>query len=135
MPIHAFRQNVQQIGLILLFAVIAMAPAYFNGVPSGNDQAQHYQFAWTVYESVKAGDIYPAYAPDTNHGFGDYGLRFYPPLTYYGLAITYALVQDWYFASLIAFTLVFFLGGLGVFLWARTEFERPQALIAATKAK
>lgn len=131
MPMPAFRQNLQQIGLILLFAVIAMAPAFFNGVPSGNDQAQHYQFAWTVFESVKAGDIYPSFASDTNHGFGDYGLRFYPPLTYYALAMAYAVVQDWYYASLLAFTLVFFLGGFGVFLWARTEFERPQALIAA----
>lgn len=131
MPSQKLRQFVRQIGLILLFAVVAMVPAFINGVPSGNDQAQHYQFAWTVFQSVKSGDFFPSYAADTNHGLGDYGIRFYPPLTYYLLAGLFAVLQDWYFASLAAFTLVFILGGAGLYLWARTEFEQPQALIAA----
>ena len=108
-----------------------MLPAYWFGLPSGNDQSQHYQFAWTVYNSVKGGDLYPSFAPDTNHGFGDYGLRFYPPLTYYVLAGLRSVTGEWYFASMIALTLVFFAGALGVYLWARDLFDERTALIAA----
>ncbi|HEX3101731.1 MAG TPA: 6-pyruvoyl-tetrahydropterin synthase-related protein, partial [Pyrinomonadaceae bacterium] len=117
--------------LIAAFAVIAMLPSYFGGIPIGNDQSQHYQFAWTVYDSVRSGDVYPSLAKETNRQFGDYGLRFYPPLTYYSLSLVYFIVQDWYFASLIAFTLVFFIGGLGIYLWARDELGPTPALIAA----
>ncbi len=117
--------------LILAMSIIAMAPAFWYGVPSGNDQTQHYQFAWTVYDSAASGDVYPTHAEATNHGLGDYGLRFYPPLTYYAMSAVYAVVRDWYFASLLSFTLVFFAGGVGIYLWAREEFEPPQALIAA----
>lgn len=114
-----------------MFAVVAMLPIFLFGIPSGNDQSQHYQFAWTVYNSLARGEIYSSFAPDTNHGFGDYGLRFYPPLTYYVLAGLRAVTGDWYATTLIALTLVFFTGALGVYLWARELFDERRALIAA----
>jgi 4-amino-4-deoxy-L-arabinose transferase-like glycosyltransferase len=126
--IHNSYKNIL---IVAAFAIVAMLPIVWFGLPSGNDQSQHYQFAWTVYNSVKSGDLYPSFAPDTNHGFGDYGLRFYPPLTYYVLAGLRHLTGDWYFASLIALTLVFFLGALGVYLWTRDLYDERTALIAA----
>src|SRR5437879_1881850 len=108
-----------------------MVPVFVWGLPSGNDQSQHYQFAVSVYESLKAGDLYPSFTAWTNHGFGDYGLRFYPPLTYYVLAGLRFVTGDWYFASMIALTLVFFVGALGVYLWTRDLFDERTALIAA----
>lgn len=117
--------------LIAAFAIVAMLPAYFRGLPSGNDQSQHFQFAWTVYNSVREGDLYPGFASETNHGAGDYGIRFYPPLTYYSLSFVFLLLQDWYFASLVAFTLAFFIGGVGMYLWVKETADRPQALTAA----
>ena len=116
--------------LIAIFAAIAMLPIYWNGVPVGNDQTQHFQFAATVYNSVMSGDIYPSFAAATNHGLGDYGLRFYPPLTYYALSAAFFVVRDWYFAGIICFSLIFFAGGIGIYLWAREEFAPPPALIA-----
>ena len=123
--------NLGHFILIGAFAIIAMMPSYFGGVPVANDQEQHYQFAWTIYDSVRAGDVYPSLSGETNHQYGDYGLRFYPPLTYYALSLVYFVVQDWYFTSLIAFTLVFLLGSIGIYLWARDELGPTQALIAA----
>lgn len=120
--------------LIAAVSVIAMLPAYYYGVPSGNDQRQHYQFAYTVYESVRSGVWYPHFAPDTNHGFGDYGIRFYPPLTYYALSASYGVVGDWFVASLTVFTLVLFIGGLGIYLWVREQFDERHALLAASIA-
>ena len=117
--------------LIAAFSVIAMMPAYLGGIPIANDQSQHYQFAGTVCDAIVNGNIYPSLSGETNHGFGDVGIRFYPPLTYYCLSLIYLVVRDWYFASLIAFTLVFFFGAAGVYLWARDELGPTQALIAA----
>ncbi|MBV9242620.1 MAG: hypothetical protein JO314_11490, partial [Acidobacteria bacterium] len=96
-----------------------------------NDQSQHYQFALTVYESLKSGDVYPSFADWTNHGFGDYGLRFYPPLTYYVLAVLRLATGDWFFASLLALTIMFFAGAVGILLWTRELFDERIALIAA----
>ena len=123
--------HIGRIGLIAAFAIVAMLPAYFSGIPAGNDQSQHFQFANTIYSSIRSGDLYPSFAAETNHGFGDYGIRFYPPLTYYALSAAYFVVGDWYIASLAVFTLVFFCGGLGIYLWAREEFGPTQSLIAA----
>jgi hypothetical protein len=75
--------------------------------------------------------VYPSIAGETNRGLGDAGLRFYPPLTYYALAVSYMVIRDWYFASLLVFTLVFFIGGVGIYLWTSEEFESRQALTAA----
>ena len=124
-------RNLGHFILIAAFSIIAMLPSYFGGVPVANDQTQHYQFAWTIYDSVRAGDIYPSLAGETNHKFGDVGLRFYPPLTYYWLSLIYFVVHDWYFASLVAFTFVFFLGGVGIYLWARDDLGPTHGLIAA----
>ncbi|HEV7699450.1 MAG TPA: 6-pyruvoyl-tetrahydropterin synthase-related protein [Pyrinomonadaceae bacterium] len=117
--------------LIAVFALCAMLPIYWWGLPSGNDQSQHYQFAWTVHNSLREGMVYPGFAAATNHGFGDYGLRFYPPATYYVLAIGRILTGDWYTSTLIALTLVFFIGALGTYLWTRELFGPTEALIAA----
>ena len=116
--------------LIASFAVIAMLPAYYNGVPNGNDQYQHFQFAWTIYDSVSRGDLYPSLAGETNHGFGEVGLRFYPQLTYYALSAGYFVTRDWYCASLLTFTIVFFVGGIGIYLWACEDLEPETALMA-----
>jgi len=131
MSLATNNNSFRDIAFIALFSFAAMAPAYFYGIPGGNDQWQHLQFAWTVHDSVSNGDLYPSFAASTNHGFGDYGLRFYPPLTYYLLAGVYAVLGDWFFAVLIGFTLAFFAGGVGVYLWTKDEFGQRQALIAA----
>jgi len=131
MSFHALTTRARYLVLIAAFALVAMLPMYFCGVTGGNDQAQHYQFAWTVYESLKSGEIYPSLAGGTNHGFGDVGLRFYPPLTYYILAAAYGALGDWYYATMLAFTLVFFAGGVGIYLWASEELDRETSLIAA----
>jgi len=117
--------------MIALLAALAMLPSLYSGITSGNDMAQHYQFAVTAYDSLVSGQIYPSIAGTMNHGLGDVSFRFYPPLSYYVLASVYLLVHDWYIASLFSFFLVFFVGGTGVYLWAKEEFSSAQSLLAA----
>ena len=125
------RQTISHIALVAFFALLAMSSAFYNGIASGNDSVQHFQFALSVHNSINNHEIYPSFAETPNHGFGDVGLRFYPPLGYYVLAIIYIFVQDWYLAALAAFFLVFWVGGSGIYFWAREEFSPEQSVIAA----
>ncbi len=119
------------LGIIALFAVGAMSSAYFNGLATGNDMHQHYQFAFTIHQSLTNLEIYPGYAANFNEGYGDVAIRFYPPLTYYFLAISQIMIGNWFYASLFVFTILFFFSGIGAYLWAREEFSANQSLLAA----
>lgn len=125
-------KTLQHIILIAFFAVLAMSSAFYNGLPSGNDLPQHFQFASTVRDSIIGGEFYPSFSATTNQGYGDVGLRFYPPFSYYVLVFFVLIAGNWYLASLFTFTVIFFIGGLGVYFWTKEEFPATQSLIAAT---
>src|SRR5688572_10485337 len=108
-----------------------MVPMFLWGITYGNDLTQHFQFASQVYNSVSGGVLYPGFSADVNDGLGDVGLRFYPPLTYYVLSGLFFVFGDWYVAAFACFLLIFAVGGLGIFLWARTEFSPTHSLLAA----
>jgi hypothetical protein len=126
-----FKTASRNYAMIALFAFVAVLPIAFQGMPGGNDTTQHYEFAQHIYESLRQGSIYPSFAGNANHGFGDVGLRFYPPLSYYVLVMLYTVSGDWFFASFAMFFLVFLAGGLGIFLWAKEGFEGQIPLAAA----
>ncbi len=115
----------------MLFSLVAMSSAFYNGIGFGNDFYQHYQFALTTHASIVSGEIYSGFTARVNNGFGDVGLRFYPPFSYYFLNTIYFLVHDWYFASLITFFLVFLISGIGTYFLAKEELSPPKALVAA----
>ncbi len=125
------RQTLIHVGLIACFAVLAMSPSYYNGITLGPDSPQHFQFAQTVHNSIHSGEIYPSFAALPNQGYGDVGLRFYPPLVYYLLSLLFLIIENWYWAGLIAFTLIFFLSGFGTYFWAREELPAAESLFAA----
>jgi uncharacterized membrane protein len=117
--------------LIAAFSIAAMLPAYYLGVPFGPDQAQHNQSAKALYNSMLSGSLYPSLAGGTDDGFGNYHLRFYPPLTYYVLSVVRLIVADWFLVNLITLTLAFFIGGMGVYLFVKDGFDERHALFAA----
>lgn len=125
------KQFLFHLVLIAVFALFAMSSVFYNGITIGNDSMQHYQFALTIHDSIVSGEIYPSFAETPNRGFGDVALRFYPPFSYYVLSVIYIFVEDWYFAALIAFFLVFWVGGIGIYFWAKEEFSPQQSILAA----
>ena len=131
MPASFFEQSKFHFLLIGIFAGAVMLPSLAGGMTSGNDFQQHYQFAVTIYEAIANGRLFPGWADTTNFGFGDVGVRFYPPLSYYVLALFRWFTGNWFAASYCAFTLWFYLGGLGVYLWSRRWFSTNASLIAA----
>lgn len=118
-------------GALILAAAACSAPFFFHGIPNGNDLPQHYQFALTFYENLRNGNFYPVWSDASNNGFGDVGIRFYPPLAYYVLVLFRALAGNWFEASALAFGFWFFLSGVGVYLWAREWFGEKASLAGA----
>lgn len=100
-------------------------------MPGGNDLPQHYRFIHTFYSAIHSGDIYPAWSGDTNLGFGDVGIRFYPPLTYYVVVLFRSLTDSWTTALAVSICFWFFVSGLGLFLLAREWFTEKASLVAA----
>ncbi len=126
----SFRIPLKHFAIIALFAAVAVLPMLFRGIPGGNDAVQHYEFAQHVVDAMRSGEFFPSFAGNANHGFGDVGLRVYPPLSYYGLAFAYFIFGEWYAASIAVFFFIFLLGGIGVYLWAKEMFSPEQALAA-----
>lgn len=114
-----------------VIAVLSIMPIAFFGIPDSNDLPQHYRFAQIYFNSLSNGEFFPGWAGNENFGYGDIGLRFYPPLAYYVLASARILVGNWYDASWLTFTFWMILGCIGIFCWARCWLSVKQSAIAA----
>jgi hypothetical protein len=132
-PAQKFFTRRTAIDLVIILAVSAAiaAPIFLSGIPSGNDLPQHYQFAIAYRDAIASGDPFLGWSADTNYGFGDVGVRFYPPFSYWVLAGVELVTSNWYDASVLTFALWFFIGGLGIYFLAREWFDHPASLAAS----
>jgi hypothetical protein len=104
--------------LIVLVALAIMSPTLVWGIPSSRDLTNHFRFALPFYDSLRAGNFSPGWLAESNAGYGDASFRFYPPALYYLLAFTRMITGNWVAATLLTATLLFIMGGAGVYLWA-----------------
>lgn len=118
-------------GIIFLFSLLVCLPILLDGIPSSMDIPQQYQMAQSFYDSILNGEFYPSWANQPNYGYGDVSVRFYPPLTYYILSFFRFLVGNWFDASCLFFISLFFVSGLGVYLFAKERFSATASLVAA----
>jgi hypothetical protein len=116
---------------VLIFAIAALAPAMVRGVPASRDLQHHFRLALAFQEAFGRGDFYPSWLAEANNGYGDVSLRFYPPGLGFTLAAVQALINNWYVTALLVFTLLTIIGGLGVYLWARSFLDPEAARWAA----
>lgn len=116
---------------IICCAVVFVLPIWFYGVPRSNDLPQHFQFAASIENSVRKGEIFPNWANAENSGYGGIGLRFYPPASYYFLAGGKLLTGDWFTASCAAFLFWTVLGGFGIYFLAREFASGSAAFVGA----
>jgi uncharacterized membrane protein (UPF0136 family) len=113
--------------IVAIFGIVILLPLIVWGIPAGGDLTNHYRFALPFSESIRSGNLYPGWLAESNNGFGDARFRFYPPGLYYLLA-GFKLVTGWYWASVLAFTLLSILGGLGMYFWARGSYSVQVAM-------
>ena len=65
--------------ILLIISLLTILPIYLLGIPDCYDVKQHIQFAQTYQESILQGNLFPNISSAGNYGFGDIGVRFYPP--------------------------------------------------------
>ena len=116
---------------VVAVSLLTIVPAFVFGVPSNRDLSNHFRFALPFYDAIAAGNFYPGWLAESNHGYGDPSFRFYPPALYYVLALFRFITGEWYVATLLTFALVSVAGGLGVFFWARSTLPSSQAMWAS----
>ncbi len=116
--------------LVCLVAIFTILPIEFIGIPSGADFYQHYHFALIFHDSIMSGDWIPSWAGYENYGYGGPGIRFYPPIAYYLLALMRFLSGDWYEASWLTFTLIMAVGCFGVYCWSREWLSQTESFFA-----
>lgn len=123
--------NVLCLAFLFLFCGVSFTlPLQILGLPSGFDMLTNIQFATAFQEAISAGQLFPSWADD-NFGYGSIGIRFYPPLSSYLLALTQLLTNDWFTAFLTNLYLWMFAGCAGVYLFVK-EWATPwQGLLAA----
>lgn len=129
---EGFARNCWPLFVVAAVGIAALLPAIIYGVPVGSvaDQPHHYRLALPFYEAVRGGTLYPGWLADSTGGYGDVSFRFYPPATYYLLALTRTLTGNWYNGSLLAFALLSMTGALGVYTWARAFLPPKLAVFA-----
>jgi len=116
---------------VVAVSLLAIVPAFVFGVPSNRDLSNHFRFALPFYDAIAAGNFYPGWLAESNHGYGDPSFRFYPPALYYLLALFRFITGEWYVATLLTYAVVSVAGGLGVFFWARSTLPSSQAMWAS----
>ena len=119
------------IALVAGFGVLTLAAAYLWGIPRGADLDAHFRFVQPFYDELASGNWSPGWLAESNNGFGDARFRFYPPLMFYVMSAFRRIAGDWYSAMLLSFTAFSVTGTIGTYLWARQNFSRNAAAIAA----
>ncbi len=97
--------------IILLAALVAIAPQLFRGNTCGHDFDYHLVSWFDALQSWREGILYPRWTPSANFGAGEPRFVFYPPLTWM-LGAALAAVLPW---KLVPITLTFLtLAGTGL---------------------
>jgi len=116
---------------ILVGVTASVVPILIWGVPNGPDLASHLRFAQAFDESLRQGNLYPAWQHLSNAGYGDGSFRIYSPLTYYVLSTLQFFTADWMLSFKFLFTVLALVGSYSVFYWLRAWTTQTQALIGA----
>lgn len=125
------RTELAYLSLIIILAVIVVLPVYFFGIPDTNDLSQHFRFAQIYHDRLIGGDAFPGWADRENFGYGEIGIRFYPPLAYYLMAFARIVTGNWYDAAFLTFAFWMVAGCLGVYFWARSWLDAKFSAVAA----
>jgi uncharacterized membrane protein len=121
--------NIVCLTLLFVFCFASFGLPLLSGLPSGYDMVTDIRFASALRDAMLAGDLFPGWAND-NFGFGSIGIRFYPPIAFYGLAVTEMITADWFWALWSNLLFWMFLSSAGIFFFVKEWGTPTQGLIA-----
>jgi hypothetical protein len=116
----------------IIFATCAVAiifPIAIGGLHASGDLGVYLSFAQDIRAAISSHDFFPGWAND-NLGFGGVGIRFYPPVASYVLALLAMLTNSWYYSIWIYFFGWMMVGCWGVNLFVREWGTPTQGVIA-----
>lgn len=85
-----------------------------------------------ISHEIRQGDLYPRWLSVPHYGSGSVFFIFYSPLFYLSASFLHVLGIPLVLSIKAICLIIFFSGGLGMFLWAREHSGSYGALIAAT---
>lgn len=124
----AVSPETKRVAFVVAVSILAIVPVLVFGVPSNRDLTNHFRFTLPFYDAIAGGHFYPGWLAESNGGYGDPSFRFYPPALYYVLSLFRFLSGDWYAATLVTFSLVSVVAGLGMYFWARSILPASHAM-------
>jgi hypothetical protein len=115
---------------IVAFCYISFAlPLQIQGLPAGFDMLTDMRFAIAFQDAISAGHVFPSWAND-NFGYGSVGIRFYPPLSLFLLAVTQLVTNDWFTAFVANSFGWMVVGCVGMYLFVKEWASPIQGLLA-----
>jgi hypothetical protein len=125
--------NVRSISILALAAVIFALPMLvFGPMLQGHDTFEHLNYSRHFSEQFWAGDLYPRWLVEINHGLGSPTLFVYPPLPSYVYALLDPVGRMCHFdAFRVGEFLALFGSGICALLWLSTIATRQVALMGA----
>lgn len=143
---NSWRELLIKLSLSLICLVLsglAALPFFFMGRPEDTEKLQlhfpithdmtlHFEQMKSFYNGLAAGEIYPRWEEDTNHGLGAPTTSYYPPAIYYVTSAFYWLTKDWWWAILLTHLLMMTASAAAFFFCVRQFVSRSVAVIAMT---
>jgi hypothetical protein len=131
--IHFFEVNKNRnwfcLLLIVLFCFVTfLLPILLWGIPSGLDLETDMRFTVAYLEGFKSWNFAPIWSNDGS-GFGSVGIRFYPPIPFFALAITQLATNDWFTSLSLNLFGWMILGCAGVYFFAKEWATPNQAMV------
>jgi hypothetical protein len=120
--------------LLLFLGLPALGPFLSDGLPRAQDSIMHLMRLGALDYQVRQGMLYPRWVPELMLGRGYPVFNFYGPLTYYLAEALHLTGFSYYVSFTLAFVLLVFAAGAGMWLLARDVFGpscRWAALITA----
>lgn len=115
--------------LVLISSLVVVLPIAIGGLHASGDLVVYLSFAEGLQTSMASGDLIPGWAND-NRGFGSIGIRFYPPVVPYILALIAGLTDSWYDGLWLCFFGWMFIGCSGIYFFVKDWGTPVQALSA-----
>jgi hypothetical protein len=124
-------RTLTHVVVILAFSyVLIILPLQLDGLPVNADFLTNVRFATAYQDALIAGQMIPSWAND-NFGYGSIGIRFYPPLSGYFLAVIHLFTNNWTAAFLIALYVWLCVGCLGTYFFVRDWATPSLGLVGA----
>ena len=116
--------------LLFLFSLPALWPLLHEGLPRTNDALPHLYRAIQFDALVRAGELFPRWAPDLVFGYGYPVFNFFPYLAHSLIVGVHALGFDFLTAYKIASALALCASGWTAFALGRELFGERAGLVA-----